>query len=724
MRPVQLIGLGLAGVGVMFFAAAGMAAATGVFFTPPTDTGTPLAALDTIAKTKQQDPQLAPGGPFVADQEALVALGKAFFWDQQAGSDGQACGSCHFSAGADGRTRNLVSPGLKATPPDKSFELGGFHAPNSTLTAGELPSHKLANINDRNSAVRSDSNDTVGSPGVFFRSFVAVPDSRTQTFGAPRPTFGSSRGADTCVSQRDPNGFQVDDVNVRAVEPRNTPTVFNALFNNRNFWDGRAQDIFNGASPFGARDTNASVYTLAGRPTTVRITFASLASQAVGPPTNNIEMSCDGRTFPDVGHKLLQVDPLALQQVDPDDSVLGRYSNAGAPPSAPGASPTTLVTQNRDEPANGLNVDYDDLIRKAFNQQWWAGERPLALKGKSYSQMEANFSLFWGLAVKAYMETLVADRTPVDQFLAGNTGALSPSARQGLNIFQSFQGFSPNPTNPSSTIPVKLSTDQPADARCITCHGGAPITNASITNVQGQRLERMNLRDGRCAIYDQGFLNTGVRRPGDDPAVAGFDPFNNSFAETFLAQQGTLTTRVPGVPQDTAPYGLNVTADPNVTGPALGGSTNCEFNNINAAFKAPQLRNVELTGPYFHNGGQLTLMQVVDFYNRGGDFDNPDIDDNLHNLGLAEQDKKDLVAFLLALTDERVAFERAPFDHPSICVANGQVGTSSSVQVGPPLPGGGPQAIAVDQRLCINATGARGRQDRLPRFLNADPYTH
>src|SRR5262249_25692769 len=37
-------------------------------------------------------------------------------------------------------------------------------------------------------------------------------------------------------------------------------------------------------------------------------------------------------------------------------------------------------------------------------------------------------------------------------------------------------------------------------------------------------------------------------------------------------------------------------------------------------FKAPQLREVELTGPYFHNGGKLTLRQVVDFYVRGGDF--------------------------------------------------------------------------------------------------------
>ena len=36
----------------------------------------------------------------------------------------------------------------------------------------------------------------------------------------------------------------------------------------------------------------------------------------------------------------------------------------------------------------------------------------------------------------------------------------------------------------------------------------------------------------------------------------------------------------------------------------------------------PGLRNVALTAPYFHNGGQMTLRQVVDFYNRGGDFAN------------------------------------------------------------------------------------------------------
>jgi cytochrome c peroxidase len=666
------------------------------FFTPQQDTGTPLASLKTV--TKPQDAQLTVGGAFIANQDGVLQLGKALFWDQQVGSDGQACGSCHFSAGADPRTRNAISPGLKATPVDNTFSLGGFHAPNSTVSPGELPSHKLSNINDRTSTVISDSNDVVGSSGVFNRTFSAVGTS---------PFLSLDRVPsvpDVCQSVADPDGFQVNGVNVRKVEPRNTPTMINASFNNRNFWDGRAQDVFNGGTPFGARDSTAFVYKPNGAgnmaSTTVQIAFASLASQSVGPPLSNFEMSCANRTFPDVGHKLLGMRPLALQFVSGNDSVLGPLV---------GLSLT------------GLSTHYRDMVQQAFNSQWWSSSQAVMINNKSYSQMEANFSLFWGLSVKAYMETLVADNSPVDQYFDahGNSGAMSDSAKRGLNIFQSFQGVAPDPTDPTGarTISVTLFDGKtPADARCITCHGAAQTSNASIDNVQSQRLERMTVRNPitapACKIYDQGFLNTGVRPVADDPAVAGLDPFNNSFAETVLAQLGTLTSKVPTAVQ---PYGLT---------PAVGGTSNCEAANVNAAFKAPGLRNAELTGPYFHNGGQLTLMQVVDVYSRGGDFDNDQIDENIHSLRLAEQDKQDLVAFLVALTDERVAFERAPFDHPSLCVANGQQGDSSSVKSGPSLPGGGLTAVAADQILCVPATGAAGRLNRLTPFLNANPFQH
>ena len=72
---------------------------------------------------------------FVKDQTVARALGKALFWDMQVGSDGvQACASCHFRAGADPRSKNQLSPGLKQTPhEDLNFFPGGSYQPTGTV---------------------------------------------------------------------------------------------------------------------------------------------------------------------------------------------------------------------------------------------------------------------------------------------------------------------------------------------------------------------------------------------------------------------------------------------------------------------------------------------------------------------------------------------------------------------------------------------------------------
>lgn len=49
---------------------------------------------------------------FVGDEKKAILLGQALFWDMQAGSEGQACASCHFRAGADKRVKNQLTPGL------------------------------------------------------------------------------------------------------------------------------------------------------------------------------------------------------------------------------------------------------------------------------------------------------------------------------------------------------------------------------------------------------------------------------------------------------------------------------------------------------------------------------------------------------------------------------------------------------------------------------------
>ncbi len=75
----------------------------------------------------------------LADKTAAIALGKALFWDMQAGSDDMhACASCHFNAGADSRPANTLNPGQAGG--DNKFDLGpqvaGVTGPNHFLNPG------------------------------------------------------------------------------------------------------------------------------------------------------------------------------------------------------------------------------------------------------------------------------------------------------------------------------------------------------------------------------------------------------------------------------------------------------------------------------------------------------------------------------------------------------------------------------------------------------------
>lgn len=68
-----------------------------------------------------------------------------------------------------------------------------------------------------------------------------------------------------------------------------------------------------------------------------------------------------------------------------------------------------------------------------------------------------------------------------------------------------------------------------------------------------------------------------------------------------------------------------------------------------AKFKTPTLRNIALTAPYMHDGSMLTLEEVIDHYDQGGD-KNRFIDTKIIPLHLSQQEKQDLVAFMKALT--------------------------------------------------------------------------
>jgi len=69
------------------------------------------------------------------------------------------------------------------------------------------------------------------------------------------------------------------------------------------------------------------------------------------------------------------------------------------------------------------------------------------------------------------------------------------------------------------------------------------------------------------------------------------------------------------------------------------------------AFKTPTIRNVSTSAPYMHDGSQKTLMEVVEWYAKGG-HPNPWLSDRIKKLNLTDQDKQDLVAFMEACSGD------------------------------------------------------------------------
>ena len=67
-------------------------------------------------------------------------------------------------------------------------------------------------------------------------------------------------------------------------------------------------------------------------------------------------------------------------------------------------------------------------------------------------------------------------------------------------------------------------------------------------------------------------------------------------------------------------------------------------------FKSPSLRNVEVTGPYMHDGRFATLEAVLDHYSSGGK-NHPNRDIRVQPLHFTESEKAALIAFLKTLTD-------------------------------------------------------------------------
>jgi cytochrome c peroxidase len=81
------------------------------------------------------------------------------------------------------------------------------------------------------------------------------------------------------------------------------------------------------------------------------------------------------------------------------------------------------------------------------------------------------------------------------------------------------------------------------------------------------------------------------------------------------------------------------------------------------AFKTPTVRDAAKRPPYLHDGTEKSLESLVDFYDRGGDVRSATLDPLLVPLGLSQQEKKALVAFMeraMTSTNPEVAAVKPP----------------------------------------------------------------
>jgi len=189
-------------------------------------------------------------------------------------------------------------------------------------------------------------------------------------------------------------------------------------------------------------------------------------------------------------------------------------------------------------------------------------------------------------AIASYERTQVSFDSPFDHFIAGDKNAIDESAKRGWELFNTR-------------------------ARCNKCHA----------------LDE-NTRDPTFFI-DKDFHNIGIGTI-----------HHNVVALAVKAKHGIDSNNAKAM--DAAAIQTEMSA--------LGRYLVTKKQADIASFKTPTLRNVLITAPYFHDGSQATLWDVVDHYNKGDGIRNPFLDQDIQPLALTETDIDDVVAFMASLT--------------------------------------------------------------------------
>lgn len=192
-------------------------------------------------------------------------------------------------------------------------------------------------------------------------------------------------------------------------------------------------------------------------------------------------------------------------------------------------------------------------------------------------------------AIASYERTQFSFDSPFDHFIAGEKGAISDSAKRGWELFNT-------------------------KARCNKCHALS--------------------EEKRDPVFfmDKDFHNIGV----------GIIR-HNVVAEACKAEREISSGNTIEVDR------AAIQSDMSVLGRFLVTKKDADI----ASFKTPGLRNVLITAPYFHDGSQATLWDVMDHYNKGDGIKNPWLDEDMQPLGLSEPEIDDVVAFMASLTSSQ-----------------------------------------------------------------------
>jgi cytochrome c peroxidase len=189
-------------------------------------------------------------------------------------------------------------------------------------------------------------------------------------------------------------------------------------------------------------------------------------------------------------------------------------------------------------------------------------------------------------AIASYERSQVSFDSPFDHYMAGESGAISASAKRGWVLFRTR-------------------------GRCNLCHAFADTTT----------------RPAR--FTDDAFHNIGVLivRHRVVPLARQ--------AEQAIAKGDTIAI-------DQAAIGTPMSV--------LGRFLVSRADSDIASFKTPDLRNAVVTSPYFHDGSAATLWDVMDHYNKGAGTRDPYLSTEIQPLALHETEIDDLVALMASLT--------------------------------------------------------------------------